>query len=177
MKIWITGSHSCWKTTLLNELKKEYWNKFNYIEEIAREVIKDLWKPQDMEWVDRWIFQYIIMMKQIIKEMELDNFISDRTVFDALVYSINNSGSFYEKIENKFQEHIKNKVYDIIFYVPIEFDLVDDWIRFEDKEYREFIDKEILKQLKKYNIDYITITWSIEDRVEQVKKHIKSLDR
>jgi hypothetical protein len=40
-----------------------------------------------MKKQDRGVFQYIIMMKQIIKEMEFDNFISDRTVFDILAYS------------------------------------------------------------------------------------------
>jgi hypothetical protein len=61
-------------------------------------------------------------MKQIIKEMEFDNFISDRTVFDILAYS--KDLYLYYKIKNKFLEHKNN--YDIVFYIPIEFELEDD---------------------------------------------------
>lgn len=168
MKIWITWSHWVWKTTLLNELKKEYLN-FWYIEENAREVIKQLWRPQEMNKKDRGVFQYIIMMSQIIKEKEQLNFISDRTVFDILAYSKNLY--LYDKIKNKFLENKNN--YDIVFYIPIEFKLENDWIRFEEKEYQKQVDRKILKLLKKYNIRYITITWNIDERLEQIKKSLK----
>jgi len=36
---------------------------------------------------DRLVFQYIIMMKQIIEESKHSHFISDRTVFDIMAYS------------------------------------------------------------------------------------------
>jgi hypothetical protein len=36
---------------------------------------------------DRLVFQYIIMMKQIIEENKNNHFISDRTIYDIMAYS------------------------------------------------------------------------------------------
>jgi hypothetical protein len=40
-----------------------------------------------MKGLDKVVFQYIVMMKQIILEKTFTNFISDRTVFDVMSYS------------------------------------------------------------------------------------------
>jgi len=40
-----------------------------------------------MKDFDKVVFQYIIMMKQIIEESKHSHFISDRTVFDIMAYS------------------------------------------------------------------------------------------
>ena len=169
MRIWICWSQWTWKSTLLNELKKNLI-EYNYINEVAREVIKELWRPQDMKANDRLVFQYIIMMKQIIEENKNNHFISDRTIYDIMAYSEWLTWNLFDKIKKLFDENKNN--YDIIFYVPIEFEMEQDWIRFENETYRKQIDKKILKLLNKNNIKYIILQWSIQERVKQALKSI-----
>jgi thymidylate kinase len=110
------------------------------------------------------------MMKQIIEENKNNHFISDRTIYDIMAYSEWLTWNLFDKIKKLFDENKNN--YDIIFYVPIEFEMEQDWIRFENETYRKQIDKKILKLLNKNNIKYIILQWSIQERVKQALKSI-----
>jgi nicotinamide riboside kinase len=64
--------------------------------------------------------------------------------------------------------HLKDNPYDLVFYIPIEFPLEKDGVRFEDDEYQKIIDLQIIKYLKRYKIPYITLTGTLEERLKQI---------
>jgi len=67
---------------------------------------------------------------------------------------------------------LKKYPYDLVFYIPIEFPIEKDGLRFEDEHYQEIIDLQILKLLKRYKIPYITVSGTIEERLAIIRKHI-----
>ena len=161
-RIWICWTHSTGKTTLLNNL-----NYKNTIQEIAREVIQILWVPQDMNKKERELFQRLIFTKQVSKEIELEDFITDRTLFDVLAYSMDLP--CYKQLLLQAIKHLKTRPYTHVFYIPIEFTLESDWVRHTCEKYRSLIDKRILKLLNELSIPYYTITWSVDERIEKIK--------
>jgi hypothetical protein len=54
------------------------------------------------------------------------------------------------------------------FYLPIEFELEDDGVRFVDVELQKKVDEELQKSIKKYNIKVTKLTGSVEDRIKQI---------
>jgi len=85
-------------------------------------------------------FQQILLTRQIRAEiMAGDDFISDRSIYDIIAYSIDlqNIDSLTEQANN----YLAKNPYDLTFYFPIEFDMENDGVRPEDEEYREKIDK------------------------------------
>ncbi len=75
-----------------------------------------------------------------------------------------------QHIQDCFDKH-KNNI-DHIFYIPIEFPIVNDGVRFTDEQDRINIDLAIQKYIKDNNLSVITVTGSIEERVKTVLAHI-----
>lgn len=158
MKIAISGSHWVGKTTLLENLELENHTK---ITEIARDLIDILGNPKNMEPIDKSNFQHNVFMQQLLQEKKAVDFISDRSVYDIIAYSEwLYCYDFLEKMVNL------KKRYDAVFYIPIEFYLENDWVRFEWKEFQKEIDKRIVDLLETFNPDYYTLTWTVEERTE-----------
>ena len=171
MKIWITWAHSVWKSTLLEKLE---WNK---IREIARDLIKKLWVlPQDMNKEQLNNFQRDLIHKQIKEEtLRWDSFIWDRTLIDILAYS--KWLDIYNNLLDTVKSYLSEYPYDIIFYIPIEFPLEKDWVRFEDENYQKEIDNNIISILKELNIEYITVSWTVEDRLNLINNIINDFKK
>lgn len=175
MRIAFTGSHGCGKTTLANNFP-------NRIDEIARTVIKKVGSPKDMEQEQGDEFQQEIMDKQIQAELNMVKyagwFVSDRSVIDVLAYATRFcSHKKLRELKDQAEKHIKEYPYDIIFYVPIEFPLEKDWLRFEDEHYQEIIDLQILKLLKRYKIKYVLVSGTVEQRLQIVNEAINSITK
>jgi hypothetical protein len=60
--------------------------------------------------------------------------------------------------------------YKVVFYIPIEFDMVSDGVRKEDKKFQKEID-----QIIKAYLDTSSITGSVTERAEQIKEIITSM--
>ncbi len=167
MKIAIVWSHSTWKSSLLDA--SDLW--LPKIQEVARDV---MWimgkKPQDMKRQELLEFQQMIYDVQIGKEDLNVSFISDRWVYDNLAYAKVVSEELFL---NLFAYTAKyHKGYDHVFYLPIEFKLVDDWIRFTDTKFQKQIDKSIIQIMDTLWVEYTTTTWSIEERVSKIKNRL-----
>jgi hypothetical protein len=57
-------------------------------------------------------------------------------------------------------------------YIPIEFEMPSDPRRKVDEVYRRKIDEYILYVYKQYNIDYVTLTGTIEDRLKTLVDYL-----
>lgn len=165
MRIAITGAHGTWKSTLLSDLKKtEQLKHIPTIEEIARAMIAGGHVMGTEE------FQREVIKRQIEAENALESFMSDRSVFDNLAYSKAISEELYQELK----EISWNQIYDKIVFLPIDFDLVDDWVRFTNLKFQREIQNHIIQILTDTNTHFHIITWDTEERVEKALEYINS---
>lgn len=174
-RIAITGTHGVGKTTLCKELEKlEVFKNYAFIEEVARkEIIKIGKMPTQLCELGKVAFQFSLLSQQMLLESDLQNFISDRSIFDTVGYSydlIHQKGIQIKEIAKYWHD---KQPYDFIFYVPIEFALEADAQRLSDIEYQAQIDANIVKTLHELNINYIPITGDIQTRIQMVLDYLK----
>jgi len=173
MKIGLTGTHSVGKTTLLNALRSESCFKdFAICDEVTRQVralgleINELGSDNT---------QRVIMLKHIENIMLHDNMITDRTALDCFVYSrylLSKQKITVDTfaIIHKLFLKIWN-MYDLVFFIEPEFDLVPDGVRSVDENFRDDIHKEFVNtiaELKLYKDNLHYLKGSVVSRVQQV---------
>ena len=168
MKI-ICAAHGTGKTTLLKALKTiepEYYTTDGYSRPVKK--IKNLINLSDVNEqivineLTIWAFDNYLTQKNVI---------SGRSPIDAIVYS----NLLFPEIDTTEMEqdfiaqlHLVEK----IFYIPIEFDIEDDGMRFIDKQFQKDIDLAILAFYKKHNIQTIVLTGSVENRINEMVKYL-----
>lgn len=145
MHVAIIGSHCTGKTTLFNALKKVYPD-YVFIDEYIK-TLQEMNVPFNETCND--MTQYIAS-DLCIDALHNENFISDRCLFDVLVYSTylykNNviSETCFEEIRNRWFSYNLN--YDIFFYArPLQDFVEDNGIRSTDKEFQKGV-QEIFEQ-------------------------------
>lgn len=182
MRVCLTGSHGTGKTTLLTVLKEKYPSYDIQLESMTRKAVSDptklnLTTPEESEKLISEAY-----MKYFLDNQDKD-FISSRHMIDVLAYSMylsKKNGNISEEtifdIEEKVEELKKRKLFDLVLYIPIEFDLpeVEKGVKFregqEDKQYREDIDGIIKFLLWGYNIPYVKINGSKEERIKKIEE-------
>ena len=165
MRIALTGSHSVGKSTLLERLDIPGHKK---IKEIARQIIEKSDKlPHEMTQAEFFDFQMKVAEQQLIAES--GDFISDRSVYDNLVYAQDLDD--YEKIKEMVLAQARP--YDFIFYLPIEFGLKVDEVRSADKDYQKLIDDRLKKFFAEMKIEYIEIGGDFETRIRKIQEILK----
>ena len=159
MKVAFVGAHSTGKSTLFDEIiKHPKFDSYKKIDTIARNRPKGFTDKANQGYVNRaYLWQHFIN----------PNFISARSMYDAWAYSRVNCGlTFYKQ---RFNLGVQLIHYDYLFYLPIEFQLKDDNYRPTTIEYQYKIDTELNKLFKEYNVNYTTITGTIEQRLSRIK--------
>lgn len=172
MKIAIIGTHSTGKTTLLNELK-------NHIDlPIITEVARDFPRCTINDPVTEMGRQISIFNAQLLAEMNhFNGFLSDRSTIDNAAYMILSLQKYSNDIPLNDYINVLVSIefaidhgeeYDYLFYIPIEFPLVNDGFRDMDEIERVNIDFIINKIKPKI----IKITGTVEERVNKVLEYI-----
>ncbi len=178
MKIWISWAFSTGKTTIVNLLKKEKaLEKYIIQNELAREYLENNnlnANELSTQWQEK--LQSHIFSNQTNIEHNNKKLIIDNTVFEWVAYSkwLKN----YNHIYNKALVHYIINPYDIIFYIPPELNIENDWLRHVDKVFQETIDRRIKKLIKKAkqintNLKIFTITWNKEERISSILNILK----
>ena len=108
--------------------------------------------------------EFNIKLNKIIRveESKSRDFITNNSYIDNLAYTAISSKEDYDNLSR-----IANQ-YDLAFYLPIEFNIEDDWYRHIDKSFQLKIDEIIRWHINKYSKEVIVITWNIEERIEKV---------
>ncbi len=180
MRVCMTGTHAVGKTTLLTILKEKYPNYDIQLESLTRKAVNDpaklnLTTPEESEKLISEAY-----MKYFLDNQNKD-FISSRHMIDVLAYSMylsKKNGNISEEVMLEIQEKVEKlkemKLFDLVLYIPIEFDLpeVEKGAKFregqEDKQYREDIDGIIKFLLWGYNIPYVKISGSKDERINKI---------
>jgi len=180
LNIALVGSHSTGKTTLVSLLQQCFAAKFYCISEVARSIISQGFPLGQDANVDSYINYVNEQLKAEKKSQEVnyDVLISDRTILDTVAYAEANRTLprpfipiyLIEMLENVWL--LEKDFYDIYVYLPIEFEMELDGIRPADKEYRHLVDRKILELLHKNNIDYITLSGSVDARMKAISSQL-----
>ena len=189
MRIAFFGACGTGKTTLVKSIYEELNLKPLYNN--ARSIIAGLGidDVSNIEPTKRALMLESILISRIMKQIEIldENFISDRSPIDELMYwELDNDKNFpsltpvIKRFVNSYLERFK---YDLLVYVPIEFDLSErekneDKLRYvnehrniEDEYVNAFYNKE--KEELLYCKKIIKVSGSVEERIVQIKEALK----
>jgi hypothetical protein len=169
MKILI-GSHGTGKTTLLKEVSTRFPDYY-VTDGFSRPVLKigrmlelsNNEKQYAINELSAWAYENYLTHKNVI---------STRSLVDCIIYSqILTPDVDIENIVTLFEE-TKDQI-EYFFYIPIEFDFVDDPDRLShelqfkiDGIIQEFIKKHIPAE------KVVTLTGTVEERLNQISKYL-----
>lgn len=182
MKICLTGSHGTGKSTILKVLQEKLPGYTFQISSPTREAVgKDSTK---LNFGTTEESQKLIAAKVIdLVEKASQNYVTTRSLIDVLAYTIYFSkvneenfptGDFIAKQFELVEKHKKD--FDIYFYLPIEFDIPEIELGKEfregqeNKDYHKTIDIILQFLLWTFDIPYIVIKGTVEERVEKILK-------
>lgn len=185
MKIIFTGAQGTGKTTVLKYYKKSGYKCItNVVRNLSKKGVK-INETGDSE------SQKIIFDTYYKKLNKAQEYVSDRGLTDVYAYSLYLlTQAFNKKNEEEFQNLQKeckreaellrtfvdnNK--DIIWVrFPIEFPIENDGVRSENDIFRELVDDHIKHILDGYEIPYITVKGTVEERITFINEKISAID-
>ena len=170
MKIGLCGTMSVGKTTLVNRLKElKQFKDYEFATERS-EYLNNLGIPLN---TDSTLKGQTVFLAERCAELIKENIITDRTVIDVMAFT-NLARSIDFKDKEYFEDYARVFVgeYDYIFYIsPEGTTMEDNGVRETDLEYRDDIDKAIIKILNKFGHrckNVHMLKGSTEDRIEQM---------
>ena len=172
-RVALVGASSVGKTTVYELLKNEL-PEFAFKNESTRTVGKYGFPINEAGTSET---QLAISSFHLEALLEPKDVILDRCYLDLVVYSTymdNLSTSAYDYILDTWVR-VRHQ-YTHFIYFPIEFASVDDGVRSVNEGWRQAIDKQFeinLKAIKFAGGDYLTVTGSPNQRVEQILNYIK----
>lgn len=169
-RVALVGASSTGKTTVY-ELLKHKLPKWEFINESTR-VVCSYGFPINEEGINET--QLAISNFHLKSLLTPNNLILDRCYLDLLVYTME-----LEKIDERTIRYISDiwkeiyKEYTHFIYFPIEFNAVDDGQRSVNEEWRKRVDYRFNSFFKSTDCNYVTVTGSPMQRVDQILKFIK----
>jgi nicotinamide riboside kinase len=171
MKIGFCGTMSVGKTTLVNALKElPEFKDYHFRTERSKHLM-NLGIPLN---TDSTLKGQLVFASERAAELMQEKIITDRTVIDVMAFCD------LSKSMDSAHKHYLNatlsyliKEYDVLFYVsPEGVEIEDNGVRETNAEYRDAIDKKIKSIVQMHRRSAITISGTVEERIEQVKNTI-----
>lgn len=178
LRIGFIGANSTGKTTLSNKIAPIL--DLPVLHETASVVVGDLGMlGHSNATCDT---QLAIYFGQLWAELSFKRFVSDRTLLDTVAHTepaydaliaAGDQGAKYvcNSLSHAMSVHIK-QTYDAIFYLPIEFEPVDDGFRDCDFEFQNLLDAKITSLIERFEIDVVELRGSIEERLQIALEHV-----
>ncbi len=174
MKIGLTGTMSCGKTTLVNALKElPQFKDYKFATERSK-YLRDLGIPLN---TDSTLKGQTIFLAERVSELMHENLITDRTVIDVMAFT-QAAKSIKPADKTSYEEYARNFIneYDYIFYVsPEGVEIEDNNVRETNAEYRDQIDYIIKGLCHLYNHrmkKFTMISGTTEERIKQILEAI-----
>lgn len=176
MKIAIIGTQCTGKTTLIKKIKESSILDESYV--FIDEIVRTLVKKNNIKINEEGDYesQLLILQTHYDNALNNENMITDRSCVDAWSYALHNhmKGFFTEKDMGVFNELFLQtlKMYDKIFYIPVEFDIVSDDFRSLNKSFQKDIENIMEYILEDASVNFITLKGDIETRLQTFKDNI-----
>jgi len=179
MILTLTGTHSTGKSTLLEALKQEY-PLFYFNDSSTRDVTNPSERRLDeiSDRVQGRIFHAICEKEhELNKIKQTQHIFMDRSFIDFTAYTLVFqeqgllSEDFTYKIVTECENRLNSNMYSKIFYLPIEFELVDDGIRSVDKNLQVKVDQTIQELLRNVP-NVIKLTGDVQTRILQIRANL-----
>jgi GTPase SAR1 family protein len=175
MRIGLTSTVSCGKTTLIKALSQHPFFKNYTISTERSKYLRDLGIKLN---TDSTLLGQSIFAAERSSELMNEKLLTDRTIIDVIAFT-NLAKSIPYYISSDFENLYKNIIsqYDYIFYIsPEGVDIEDNGVRETDPEYRIKIDKEIIGLIQKHNHRiknfYEIRGMTVEERVDYIVNKI-----
>lgn len=172
MKIGLTGTISCGKTTLVNELGKLSQFKDYELSTERSKYLRDLGIKLN---TDSTLLGQLIFAAERSSELMKENIITDRSIYDICAFTLSAS-SIDWGIKRQYVELIMNlkNNYDIIIYVsPEGVEIENNNVRETNSEYRDKIDTVIIELLAEYPPKkLIKVSGPINERINTILSNI-----
>lgn len=169
-RIILTGAHGTGKTTVLNLFKSK---GFNTITEVVRELHKR--KGIAINEAGNSTSQLEIFNAYSDLLSNRSDYISDRGLTDVMAYTTwaYKSGNVDRHTWLALMERLVRFIRyndDVLYiYFPVEFGLENDGTRSVDKKFQKDIDGLIRKLLEQFNIPFVEVHGTPEERVRQIE--------
>lgn len=170
MKIAICGSHGTGKSSFAKKLAEKIGG--NYIHDIVTDEIV----PQGFAINENTPpeVQILLMSRQWqLEQTTQESWVADKCLFDYWVYANAAFDDYIKKTLWMFVE--KNGRYDVIFYLPIEFEMELNGIRSADLNFQKIMDGRYRKLLDDLRLKYIVLSSFIKEsanKEEAIKKRV-----
>lgn len=180
MNILFCGAQGVGKSSVIEALvsKNPTWNVIP--ETVRRPELSNLLIDEKADYgTQSVIMEYQVKDIENVNRKSVNLF--DRGVIDTFIFTL--WIKEYSKVkdtldyknflilEERFR-HFKNS-YDYVFFIEPEFDLPDDGFRSTNVEFQKQVNELFKRVFRDYNIPYIKLSGSVEERVEAVTRVLK----
>lgn len=183
----IIGTHSTGKSTLVEKLAERNPDIY-FTHSVTRTVTtkEERALKEVSDSVQKKILDKIEEEEQRLLEVsKSQDILLDRSYIDFVAYteafykSQHISPRFFDEVLDGLVSRIYDRIpfsYDILFYLPIEFDIVDDGIRSTDDQLRKEVDENIQRYLNviKLKIPVIIVRGTLEERLKIIEDAIST---
>jgi hypothetical protein len=163
----IIGTHSVGKTTLLKEIDKTHPEL--YTSDGFSRPLQESLKGLEPVYIQKVLNELTLWRWK--QDIEKKNCIFGRSIIDCIVYSRILFPDLQVRSLVKELETSRKQVRNY-FYLPIEFELQKDGIRPEDIAFQKQVDEDFYDLMARYNLDAVTLTGSVEERLEKFNKYV-----
>ncbi len=166
MRIAICWAHWVGKTTISKKLSEEH--NLEILPDVVVEAYRmglgiNEWTPIETQ---TWL-----IWNQMANEKIKESFVADKCIFDYYVYAkVLWMDDDIVNVAKKVALRVYD--YDYIFYIKPEFPIEDDGVRSTDPEFQQNIDETYQNFLDESRIEYNTISWTIDERFQQINNII-----
>lgn len=190
MLISVIGTQCVGKSTFISDFVNEYKDfitpEIDYRTLIQEKNLK--FNREGNMYSQKTIFEFILEQTEKCSLQKDNNYILDRSIIDAYVYTYWLYKNVDTSTTNITQEHIsdmynilskKVDLYDYFIYIPLTLNdhvaIVDDKFRDTNEEFRKDVDNIFSSTVKMLPISnkLIRIYGTRSDRIEQIKKVLK----
>lgn len=165
MRLVFAGAAGTGKSTLVNRLKDDLiFKDHDFLDGIGRFIhTHKQWSLcRKQKYFNRWY---------VWNHLLIPNYVSSRSIYDTFAYSRLLLGLNVHK--SLIEVAISLIKYDYVFYIPIEFPAEKDGVRYDDPHFNLKHDKETKLIMDYHRIPYITLTGSIDNRIEDIHRVIE----